>query len=147
MLHVVVYLIHQGVPIRDIPATLLKVRRLNNVLEKHRVEMKGIIRAPHGYQILRTIILGQSDEKVKSIDKETNKITNLPFLPQQRGEKAPPLVSRDLSHCLLGAIVLIGTSSSYAVCVDSMKRAEMNWPMQRQTCVHVVFGLNFLVEI
>ncbi len=78
MLHVVIYLIYQGVPISDIPATLLKVRRLDNVLEKHRVEMKGIIRAPHRYQILRTIILRQSDEKVKSIDKETRKKTTYP---------------------------------------------------------------------
>jgi hypothetical protein len=80
MLHVVIYLIHQGVPISDIPATLLKVRRLDNVLEKHRVEMKGIIRAPHRYQILRTIILRQSDEKVKSIDKEIQKKTYPSFL-------------------------------------------------------------------
>lgn len=57
MLHIVINLIHQGVPICDISTTLLKVGRLDNVLEKHRVEMKGIIRSPHGYQVFGAIVL------------------------------------------------------------------------------------------
>ena len=128
MLHIVINLIHQGVPICDISTTLLKVGRLDNVLEKHRVEMKGIIRSPHGYQIFGAIVLrihtenteiGQ-DTMIHIIDTEptnnneflSSSPTYVPCLPPQRGERGLLLASLDPSHCLPGAIMPIETSLS-----------------------------------
>ena len=128
MLHIVINLIHQGVPICDISTTLLKVGRLDNVLEKHRVEMKGIIRSPHGYQIFGAIVLrihtenteiGQ-DTMIHIIDTEptnnneflSSSPTYIPCLPLQRGERGLLLASLDPSHCLPGAIMPIETSLS-----------------------------------
>jgi hypothetical protein len=57
MLHLIVYFVYQSIPIGNVPATLLKVRRFDNVLEQDRIKMKGVIGAPYGDQIPGAIVL------------------------------------------------------------------------------------------
>jgi hypothetical protein len=53
----IVNLIDQHVPIGNVPTTLLKVGRLDNVLQQHRIEVKGIIGAPKWNHTLGSIVL------------------------------------------------------------------------------------------
>ena len=57
MLHFIVDFVYQSIPIGNVPTTLLKVRRFDNVFEQHGIKVKGVIRAPHGYQIPGAIVL------------------------------------------------------------------------------------------
>jgi hypothetical protein len=65
MFHVIVNLIDQGIPVSDIPAGFLKIRRLDDILEEHGVEMKRVIGAPRGNQIFGAVGLSFWKRKQK----------------------------------------------------------------------------------
>jgi hypothetical protein len=57
LLDLIIDFIYQGIPIEYFSTTLLKVRRLDYVLQQHGIELERIIRSPKRQQILGSIVL------------------------------------------------------------------------------------------
>lgn len=65
MFDLIVNFIHQSVPISNVSTALLKVGRVDNVLQQHGIKMKGIIRTPHRHQVLRAVVLKVLKNNIK----------------------------------------------------------------------------------
>ena len=65
MLDIIIDLIYQSIPIGNVPTAFLKIRRLDNVLQQHWIQMERIIGAPRWHQVLGTIILGNQVKQKK----------------------------------------------------------------------------------
>jgi hypothetical protein len=59
MLDLIVYFIHQSVPIGQITTTFLKVQRFNQTFQQHRRKMEAVIWTPQGQYISGTNVLEQ----------------------------------------------------------------------------------------
>lgn len=57
MLHLIINLIHQRIPIRQLLATLLKVRTFRNVLKEHRMDVERVVRTGEGDDALQVAVL------------------------------------------------------------------------------------------
>lgn len=135
MLHIVIYLIHQSIPVLNITTAFLKVGRLDNVLKQHRIEMKRVVGPPQGQQVLGSIVLGSKGGETSVRTTTQNLILSTHWRPLMDllcllplpNERALPLAVRALSHFPLASTMPISTFLGSA-----MRQQLLEDPLQIQ---------------
>lgn len=85
MLHLIINLIHQHIPIGQLLATFLKIRTLGNTLQQHRMDVKGAIRTDQGDDALEVTASSFFDGGVEGFVGAALAVLDVGFLAPEGG--------------------------------------------------------------